>query len=224
MKALIARVRAAWDRTDTVLFGSNLVAFLVFYGNCWWGAPAVAYAALLGPLAVQVAWALRQPGPLRQALAAGALLGAAWPLGEWLVVETFGWWGVYRAPGWAVLHTPVYCMLIGWQATAYCVYFGRRIEDLGYARRTAALHVGLTAFFLGIIGENFFVANGMWAYDPAAYNLWGIPAFLPVAYGLGYAPLPYALRWGTVSGTAAFAAWLFTCCIALGLATGFFPR
>ncbi len=202
----------------------NTVALVLLIGNCWWESVAACYVALLLPLSFQVLHAYRDAGPLRRGLLFGVLVAAVWPIGEWFIVNVFGWWGEYVGAGPRVLETAVYCMLIGWLASTYCYYVGERTMDLGYSVRAACLVAGGSALGLGIVGENLFVAARMWTYVPSAWEWGAVPAFLPVSYGIGYATVPLFRRSGVLPTTIAFASVLFSVSIALGLLTGFLPR
>jgi len=218
------RIRTHWNWTDTTVFGANTVAFALFIGNCWWERPWVTYLAVVLPLALEArrAWAVKDV--LREALAFGAIVGGSWPLGEWLVVHTVGWWGTYGADGIMVLDTPLHTVLIGWLASAYCYYIGRRTVDIGYGVKTSGFVTGISALGLGIVGENLFVGAGMWVYDASALDWWAVPAFVPLAYGAGYALLPLFWRFPTVLRALLFNALMLVLAVGAGFAVGFFPR
>ncbi len=218
------RIRRSWNRTDTVVMVTNHAALAAFIGNCWWQSVGVCQAACAIPLMIQIAWALRRDRLLRDALIFGAIIGFAWPVGEGIVTATLGWWGEYLAPGFTIWYTPLYCILIGWQASTHLYYLSHRLAAMGYGKRTAMAVVGFTAFGMGLAGENLFVWAGMWRYDTSPMDWWAIPAFVPIAYGMGYAVLPLLDRWRLLSTTAACAALLFAACVGFGLAFGFFPR
>lgn len=229
---------------------TNAFSCILFVGNCWWESVGVCYVAFAVPLALQTAWALcRRGGGLRggglrdggrrgggsqggalrdgalwDGLWFGLLVGALWPLGEGVVVNVFGWWGEYLAPGLFVWETPLYCMLIGWLASTHIFYWGRRILEIGYSAWTASVASGLTAFGLGILGENLFVGARMWVYEPSRLDWWGVPAFVPIAYGLAYAVVPALRRMHIVAATLVFASIILVVSVGLGLLTGFFPR
>jgi hypothetical protein len=175
-------------------------------------------------LAILGAAAWRAPGVLRDALGFGGLVALSWPVGEGLLTDTLGWWGRYLAPGPAVWHTPVYCMLIGWLASTHVCYIAHRTLDIGYGMRAAMLNAGLTAFVLGVLGENLFVGARIWVYHASAHQWFSVPAFVPVAYGLGFSVLPLSRRWGFFPATAAWAATLMGATVGLGFLVGFFPR
>ncbi len=203
----------------------NVSAGLVYLGNCWWDSIVVCYAAALIPIVVQTGWSLRRRDTaLRDALLIGLGLGIAWPIGEGITVNVLGWWGDYTAPGPYIWHTAAYCVLIGWLATAHIAYLAARTLAMGFTRSTAAVVAGVSAFVTGIAGENFFVAADMWTYREATWQFWYIPAFLPIAYGLGYAILPAFQNRPVAIRLAALLGWLFITCTGLGLATGFFPE
>lgn len=224
MRELWRRIKGNWNRTDTVLQATNLLALVLFIGNCWWKSLIVTYVALCVPLCCQALRAWRVGGWLREGLLVGAIIGACWPPGEWLATNVFGWWGHYTAPGPRILDTALYCVLVGWLATTHIVYVGRRTMDLGYGKTAAVLITSGSAFFLGLVGENLFVASGMWVYDPSEWDLWAVPAFVPIAYGIGYAILPFVWRLRTVAEALVFGCWLFISCAIMGVLTGFWPR
>lgn len=218
------RIRRAWNRTDTLVLLTNLAAFAAFVGNAWWGSVAVCHAASAIPLATQTAWAARREGPLRDALVFGVLMGLLWPVGEGVVGATLGWWGGYRAAGLFIWDTPSYCILIGALASTYLAYLGTRIEQAGYARRVASFHTGLSAVVVGFIGEALFLAAGMWQYEPSWQEVWGVPLFVPIGYGVAYAAWPRLRPLGPVRATLVFAPWALAVLAGLGLVTGFYPR
>lgn len=203
---------------------TNLVSFALFIGNCWWSSPLVCNLASLLPLVAQIAYAARVNDSLRPALAFGALIAAAWPLGEGLVTWAVGWWGDYLAPGLTVWHTPVYCMLIGWLASTHIFYVSRRTREMGFPTAVVVGNTIFTAATLGVIGENLFVAAKMWVYHPSSLDWFSVPAFVPIAYGIGYGILPLVHRGRVVHASAAVAAALLMFSVGLGLAVGFFPR
>lgn len=217
------RVWSNWNRSDSVVAAFNTAAFALFIANCWWESPAVAYGACAVPLAAQGIHA-RTDSTLRAALVFGGLAAFLWPFGEWFVVNVFGWWGAYVAPGPKILETPLYCILIGWLASAYCAYVAERALQMGFGFRAAVVNTGLTALSLGIIGENLFVAGRMWVYDASAMDWWYVPAFVPVAYGLGYATLPALRRYSILPRALIFTSCLLVISVGLGVAVGFFPR
>lgn len=180
--------------------------------------------ASLVPLCIQTLRARAVGDSLRPALVFGAYIGAAWPIGEGLVTWAVGWWGEYLAPGPIVWHTPVYCMLIGWLASTHIYYVTKRTVEMGWSNRAAAVHAFLMATIIGVIGENLFVAAGMWRYHASNLDWLSVPAFVPIAYGIGYCVLPYASRARAVSAAAIVAALLLCVSVGLGFATGFFPR
>lgn len=218
-------IRANWNRTDTIVITFNVSAGFAYLGNCWWQSIWVCYAAALIPILVQTAWSWRaQDTALRDALLMGLGLGIAWPIGEGITVNIFGWWGEYTAAGPYIWHTAAYCVLIGWLATAHIVYLVTRALAMGFSHSIAAAVAGITALVTGIAGENFFVAAEMWTYREAAWQFWYIPAFLPIAYGLGYAILPAFQQRSVAIRLAALLGCLFITCTGLGIATGFFPE
>jgi hypothetical protein len=223
MRRIWKRIRSHWTRTDTLVLAGNLVAFGLFIGNCWWESIDVTYAALAGPMALQ-AWRSRRDATLRDAIFFGLIVGALWPVGEWLVVNVFGWWGEYLAPGLRLLETPLYCVLIGAMASTYCAYVGLRAVEMGFSLRAAVVNTGLTAFFVGLIGENLFVGGRMWVYDASRFDWWYVPAFVPIAYGLGYALLPALRTYRPLPRALILSAALLVTTVGLGLLVGFFPR
>jgi hypothetical protein len=161
---------------------------------------------------------------LRPALVFGACIGGAWPIGEGLVTWAVGWWGEYLAPGPVVWRTPVYCMLIGWLASTHIYYVCRRTFEMGWGLRTAIASTVITVTSLGVIGENLFVSAKMWMYFPSDMDWMSVPAFVPIAYGIGYGVLPFICRWRAASASAVVAATLLVVSVGLGFAVGFFPR
>ncbi|MCL4691253.1 MAG: hypothetical protein KJ060_01895 [Candidatus Hydrogenedentes bacterium] len=218
------RIRDHWNRTDTVVMATNHAALGVFVANCWWHSPIVCQLASAVPLAFQIRRAVRSDRLLRDALVFGAIIGFAWPVGEGLVTAVFGWWGQYLAAGITIWHTPLYCILIGWLASTHLYYLSHRLEAIGYGRISGVAVVGLTAFGMGLLGENLFVWANMWRYDTSGLDWWAIPAFVPVAYGVGYAILPLLNRWRAEATALACGAVLIVTCVGFGLASGFFPR
>ena len=217
------RVRSNWRRVDTWVFGGNTAALLLFAGNCYWHSVTATYLACLLPLTLQ-AWASRNDATLRYAFWFGAIIGWSWPIGEGTVVRLVGWWGQYEAPGLRVWDTPLYCILIGWLAGAYCLYVGRRVVELGYGRRGWALASGSSALFIGTLGENLFVWSGMWEYYASPLHVGAVPVFLPLAYGLGYAALPLLAELPLVAMALVFNVLMIVPTVGLGLLFGFFPR
>ena len=224
MRTLWRRIRAGWNRSDTVLMVSNHIALALLIGNCWWQSVLVCCLATSMALAAQLARAARVKGTLRDALLFGAMIAVAWPFGEGIVTMTLGWWGDYLAPGPVFWKTPLYCVLIGWLASTHLYYVGQRTLDIGYGRATAASVVAVSAFGMGLLGENLFVWSAMWRYDVSGQDWWSVPAFVPVAYGLGYAIVPYLLGRSVMRTAVVCGFVLFTTCVGLGLITGFFPR
>ncbi|MDZ4860995.1 MAG: hypothetical protein SGI88_18635 [Candidatus Hydrogenedentes bacterium] len=224
MRKAFRKIRAGWNRTDTTVAVCNVVSFAVFILNCRIESVWVCMFASAIPLALQLVRASRVNDSLRPALAFGAIIGAAWPLGEGLVTWSVGWWGEYLAPGPTVWHTPVYCMLIGWLASTHIFYVSRRTAELGFDGRATIANTFLTAALLGIIGENLFVGARMWVYHASDLDWFYVPAFVPVAYGIGYGILPLVKRWRVVHASAAVCATLLVVSVGLGFAVGFFPR
>ncbi len=224
MREFLRRIRRHWNWTDTIVLGSNTAAFGLFIGNCWWEFLWVTHLALLLPLTIQVLRARLVRDALREALVFGTVVGWSWPVGERFVVRVFGWWGEYVATGIMVLDTPLYTVLVGWLASAYCYYVGRRAIDLGYGPAFSAMSSGMSALCLGIIGENLFIGARMWVYDRSALDLWSVPAFVPVAYGIGYACLPLLWRFTVVVRAVLFNVIMLLLTVGMGLAVGFFPR
>ncbi len=216
-------IKKQWNRTDTVVLGSNHAALGLFIGNCWWHSDGVCYAASIVPLVIQVLHARDGKRPLRDALWFGAIIGAAWPLGEGLLASTLGWWGEYLVGGPTVWKTPVSCMLIGWLASAHLFYVNQRFMALGYGLKASVSNVALGAFLMGLLGENLLVASGMWQYRPSGFDIWAVPAFVPVAYGVGYSILPFLRDWRVLPATVVSAVFVFTACVGMGLLVGFFP-
>ncbi len=161
---------------------------------------------------------------LREALFFGGIVASIWPMGEWFVVTTFGWWGEYLAPGIAIMETPVYCILIGWLSSAHLYYIGKRTLDIGYGNVVSGLVSGLSAFGLGVIGENLFVEARMWVYVPSNFDLWNVPAFIPLSYGIVYSTLPILRGLNMAHITLRITFLMLIVSIGLGLAVGFFPQ
>jgi hypothetical protein len=222
MRKLWRILRTHWNRSDTVYALSGIVSLGLFVGNCWWESLAVCYVTLLVPLVVQLSRAPRDE-TVRSAHVFGFLVFLAWPLGEGAIVRLVGWWGEYLAPGPQIWDTPLYCMLIGWVASAHCFYVMRRSRDMGLGKTGQVFLVGFSAFLLGLIGENLFVGASMWVYTPSNMDFGGIPAFLPFAYGLGYGLLPLIDRLHIIVATVVFLLWMLVTCVGLGLLVGFFP-
>ncbi|MBI4558819.1 MAG: hypothetical protein HY706_14650 [Candidatus Hydrogenedentes bacterium] len=225
MHDLWARLRTHWNRTDSTVVVSNTFAFGLFIGNCWWESVLVCFAAPSLPLLVQIALAVRdRSGTLSHALIVGGVVAWLWPVGEYFVVHVFGWWGEYLAPGPKVLDTALYCVLVGWIASAYCAYVGRRTVEMGYGMFASGGMSGSTALVIGLIGENLFVGAKMWVYDPSGLDAWSVPLFVPVAYGLSFGLLPMFNRLSRWPAALAFSTLVFTITVSLGIVTGFFPR
>lgn len=218
------QIRANWNRTDSIVQISNTIAFGLFIANTRWGSVWVCTMASLVPLAIQLARARVANDALRPALLFGVCMGGAWPIGEGIVTRTFGWWGEYLAPGPVVWRTPVYCMLIGWLASTHIYYFTRRMIEIGWRPAGVMLHAAIMASIIGVIGENLFVSAHMWAYFPSSLDWMSVPAFVPVAYGIGYSVLPLLHGRRAVYAFAAVAATLLVVSVGLGIAVGFFPR
>jgi hypothetical protein len=218
------KLRNGLNRTDMLMLAANVVAGLVYLGNCWWQSLWICYAAALIPLALLTArWYAAREKALADALIIGLGLGLAWPIGEGITINVLGWWGAYTAPGPYIWHTAAYCVLIGWLATTHIAYISTRALALGFSKTVAVSAAAISAFVIGLAGENFFVAAGMWTYKESAWQWWYIPAFLPIAYALGYAVLPFVQRTNVGIRLAALLACLFVTCTGLGLLTGFFP-
>ena len=235
MRRIWQRIRGSWNRSDTLVITTNTAALIVLIGNCWWESVTLCIVASAVPLALQVLYALRherrgssdtEPAgrPLRYALLCGLTVGALWPLGEGVVVHTFGWWGSYVAPAPRIWETPINCILIGWHASAYCAYLGLRLRAMGFRTRTACAVVAVTAFGMGVLGENLFVWANMWVYEPSVLDFWDVPAFVPVGYGLAYAALPLLVRRPAIQAGLIFNFVVLAVMIGMGLITGFYPR
>jgi len=224
MRELFRRIRTNWSRTDTVVFVSNTGAFLFLVANCWWKSVALCYAVLFAALLVQASRASRAPDALRRAFVLGGIIALLWPVGEGLVVRVVGWWGAYNAaPGPRIWDTPVYCVLVGWVSFTYCVYLAERTQEAGYGVAWACAVSGATALVLGVLGENLFAEAGMWRYTPSDLDLWSVPAFVPVSYGLASATFPLLRRAAVVPAALAFCIVLLVLSVGLGLVVGFFP-
>ncbi|HRK36013.1 MAG TPA: hypothetical protein PLJ47_15560 [Candidatus Hydrogenedentes bacterium] len=224
MRNAIRTIKAAWNRTDTVVMASNFGSFTLFIGNCWWESVTVCILASAIPIFFQCLRAVFVRDSLTPAIAFGAIIGAGWPIGEGLVTASVGWWGEYLAPGPMVWHTPIYCMLIGWLASTHIFYVSRRTAEMGFSHRVTIGNTVVSAALLGVIGENLFVAARMWVYHPSDLDWFSVPAFVPIAYGIGYGILPLVRRSHVVHASAAVCATLLVVSVGLGLAVGFFPR
>ncbi len=224
MKAILQRIKEQWNWSDTTVAGSNAATLGLFIGNCWWESLWVAYGASLLALTAQIIRARWSKDILHDALIFGAIVGWTWPLGEYILTQTLGWWGEYVATGAMVLDTPVHMVLISWLTSSYCFYVGRRVTDMGGTGLYSALASGSSAFVIGLVGENLAVAAQMWEYIPASVELWSVPAFIPLSYGVAYLSLPLWKRYPVVLGTIFFMVVLFVTAIGLGIAEGFFPR
>jgi hypothetical protein len=224
MRRFWLKLRTNWTRADSIVLATNTAAFLVFLANCRLESVWICTIASAVPLAIQAAYAFRVGGPLRSALLFGALIAAAWPLGEGIVTHILGWWGEYVAPGPVIWRTPLYCVLIGGLASTHIHYVSRRTSEFGYGPSVAAANTFLTAFLLGFLGENFFVAANMWRYHESGLDWISVPAFVPVAYGLGYAILPALRDWRILPTAVVCGMMLLVFSVGLGLLTGFFPR
>jgi len=223
LPAWIRRIWQKWTPADSLVFFTNLTTFLLLLGNCWWDSVAVTSLAIGIPVLVQ-GMASYWWETLRKAWLFGALVGIAWPFGEAAVTETLGWWGEYVAPGPVILYTPLYCLAIGWQASTYIDYLGRRTFEMGFGFGWSLWNVAASAFLLGLIGENMFVAANMWTYTPSSWDWGSIPAFLPIAYAVGYGLRPFQWHRTLLPSGLVFLVWLLVSCCALGWAVGFFPR
>jgi hypothetical protein len=234
------KLKQHWGRTDTIVLSGNLFALGLFVGNCWWESVSVCYAACGVPLGFQGFWGLCgkrsrtglvEPSEsdsaralLLRSLILGGVVGWLWPLGEWLVVNVLGWWGQYLAPGIRILETPIYCILIGWLASAYCAYVAGRALQMGFGVMHAAMASGVTALGLGALGENLFVAAKMWTYDASSWDWGAVPAFVPIAYGLSYAMVPLWRRLHAVTAALLFTGVMLALTVLTGVLAGFFPR
>jgi hypothetical protein len=224
MRELWRRIRTNWNRTDTLMLVSGLVSTLIFIGNCWWESVVVCYVALAAPLAAQLVRVRFDREALKRPLILGSIVGWCWPFGEGVFVRVLGWWGEYIGPGPMIWDTALYCVLVGWAATATIVYWGHRVLDIGYGPVAAVVYSGVLAFLLGLLGENLFVGANMWVYHSSDFDWWGIPAFLPIAYGIGYGILPLLRRMHVALAALIFMTFLCAITSALGLIVGFFPR
>ena len=234
------KIKRHWGRTDTLIVSANLLALVLFIGKCWWESVAVCYAACGVPLALQAFWATCRKRPrtglvepsegdntrelLLRSLILGGVVGWLWPFGEWLVVNTLGWWGQYLAPGFKILETPIYCILIGWLTSAYCAYVAGRAIQMGFGVTHAAIASGMSALGLGALGENLFVAARMWSYDASSWDWGAVPAFVPIAYGLSYAMVPLWRRLHAVKAALCFTVVMLALTVLTGVLAGFFPR
>lgn len=218
------RIRSCWNATDTTVFAGNILAFFLFLANCRWKSVEVAYAASVLPIVAQGLRWRAGDRLMGEALAFGALVGGLWPIGEWVVVNGLGWWGSYLAAGPKVLETPLYCVLVGWLASSYCYYVGKRADQLGYGTIIWAAVSGGNALAIGIIGENLFVAARMWEYEPSVWDWWRVPAFVPISYGIAYGAIPLLRAFPVLPKTFLFTGITLVVSVGLGLATGFFPR
>lgn len=227
MRSLLRHYRTLktnWNDTDTIVLRSNLMALALLIANCWWERVNLAYIATVIPLILQFMQS-KTDETLRRAIVFSAAVPMGWPLGEGIVFYLFGRWGEYTAAGPYIWETPVYCLLIGWHATVHLVYSARRFEEMGYSLRFVTVLLGVGALALGVLGENLFVHGGLWTYHPSIWDWWAVPAFVPIAYALGYASIPwFRARWKDGPAAAGFLSLLWVLCVSLGFATGFFPQ
>lgn len=220
---VLSRIRRNWNRTDTFVVAVNIAAFLLFIGNAWWDSLVICYFGSSAALALLALYARKGDPALPRALAFGLLSGLLWPVGEGLVVNTLGWWGGYIHGGPRIWETPAYCILIGSLASCHCVYVGERAREMGFSLGAQSYAAGSTAFFVGVIGENLFVAADMWYYLPSGLDVFDAPLFVPVAYGLGYGWIPLLRGLPLVLAVVIFSVILLMISVAFGLAAGFFP-
>ncbi len=221
---LQATIRAGMRGADGVVFVGNTIAFFLFLGNCWWDSVAIAYGGALLPLALQCAWLGTGDKTLRESLLFGAVIGIGWPIGEYAVVHSLGWWGAYLAPGPKVLETPLYCLLVGALASSYCYYVAARTREIGYGEGAAIVVSGTSALLLGVLGENFFVMAGMWTYDTSSLDIGYVPAFVPIGYAFAYSAIPPLQRAPLIVSAIGLLFATLISTVGLGLVTGFFPR
>jgi len=212
----IQRIRTHWNRQDTTVLVATLTSFVILLANCIFRDPRITVASSCLGLAILFS----RPALLRPVIF-GAIIAWLWPVGEWITVHRLGWWGEYTLAGPRILFTPLYCVLVGWLATTYCYYISFRIIEFGYSLRTAMILTGLSAFALGVVGENLYVFTGVWRYFATPLHIGSVPAFIPVAYGLGYAILPMLRRYRLPHAAAIFAPWLMAVCLILWLLSGF---
>jgi hypothetical protein len=217
------RIRTCWNRTDSLVLCVHIAAFAAFIGNCWWESAAAASAASLAVLLILLPRASKDR-TLRDAIVFGGIVAGLWPFGEWAVVHGLGWWGAYTAPGTKILDTPLYCAFVGWTASTYCYYVGRRTAEMQFPAAASAAMSGLSALAIGAIGENLFVAARLWMYHPSSWDWWHVPAFVPLAYGLSYATLPALRRFRLLPASVLFTLITLAVSVGLGIAAGFFPR
>lgn len=217
------RVRAGWTHTDTVVLLTNLFALLALIANTHFESTAVCYLAALIPLVVQGVAVWTAP-ILARAFWFGAGVGLTWPIAEGIIVRTFGWWGQYLGGGLVVWDTTFYTALVGWLTCAYLAYLSDRVREMHYRPAVAAVVTGVSATFLGVLGENLCVWGRMWEYERTTWMWFDVPAFIPAAYGLSYACLPLVRRLPLLVGVVVFNVLtsLFGC--TLGLLTGFVTR
>lgn len=224
MKKGWRRIKSQWNFSDTLVLTTNLSAFALFMGNCWWESVNIVYVATLFPLSVQALRSIRTGGVLREALTFGAIVAWLWPPIEGAITLSVGWWGSYTAQGMTLFDTPVHAVLIAWLAASYCMYLSRRVVEMEFSRRVAVIMITGSALALGIIGENLFVAAGMWTYRSSVWNFGSVPAIIPLAYTVAYSAVPFLRQFHVVYQALAVLALLVMSSVTLGFATGFFPE
>jgi len=218
------RLRTHWNGSDTAVLVPNLCAFVLLVVNCWNHSIAIAYVAAGVPLVIQGMRARYDRACLGRAVVFGGLTVLLWSGAEWLSTRVIGWWGQYDTKGIMILDTPLYCLLIAWQSNTYLCHFERRAREWGYGWRVASCFAGFSALSLGVLGENLYVAAGMWSYHPSAVDWLAAPAFIPVTYGLVGLTLPFLARWRVWVAAVVYVALTVFISVALGLAIGFYPR
>jgi len=212
--------RAAWCATDGWVLAANAAALAGHLGNTSWRSVDVVYAATLLPLAVLAARSGRD-ATLRWALLFGVTTGLLWALGEGVFARAFGWWGRYHAAGPRVWDTPVYCLLVGAQASSHVAYIAMRSLDARLAPGFVAFLTALHALGLSTAGENLLVAAGMWSYVPWGW-MWGaVPVWVVAGYSAAYVSIPWLRRLRAVPAAATFTALTFVTGVAAALVVGF---
>lgn len=212
--------RAAWLPTDGWVLGVSAVALGAHLCNTAWRAVEVVYAASLVPLVILTVCA-RRDATLRWALGFGTMTALLWAVVEGVWARIFGWWGTYDAAGPRLWDTPLYCLLVGAQASTHVTYIALRSLEFRISRRLVAGLTGLHALGLATLGENLLVAAGMWSYRPWG-SMWGaVPAFVVASYATGYVAVPTLRGLTPARAAALFSVLTFVISVLFSLAVQF---
>lgn len=217
------RIRANWNRADTVVLTATGFAFALLVANAWFNSLWLCYLALTAPL-LGAPIACGKDESFYRAYAFGAGIGLTWPLAEGTAAHVLGWWGRYLGGGPCLWNTPVYCVLIGWLSCFYLVYLHERIRLLGFGMPIATATTSLSAILLGTLGENLFAWAGMWEYGRADWMWMDVPAFVPVSYGICFLSMPWVRTLSLPNGVVVFNVASALTGYFLGWSTGFYPR